>query len=102
MQRDLPRQRWASFLRNHDQTRTLTELGGEVGRARLAASLLLTLPGIPFVHYGEEIGMTGSKSDGDPRLRTPMQWARRAGAGFTSGTAWQPLETYVLDLSRTN
>ncbi|MBI4410387.1 MAG: DUF3459 domain-containing protein [Gemmatimonadetes bacterium] len=91
VQRELPRRRWASFLRNHDQTRTLTDLRGDVGRARLAASLLLTLPGIPFVYYGEEIGMTGSKSDGDPRLRTPMHWARRPGVGFTSGTAWEPL-----------
>lgn len=93
-QRDLPPGRWASFLRNHDQTRTLTELQGDgVGggaRARLAATLLLTLPGIPFVYYGEEIGMTGSKPD--PRLRTPMHWARKEAAGFTDGTPWEPLQ----------
>ena len=56
----------------------MTALGGDVARAKLAATLLLTLPGLPFVYYGEEIGMTGDKPD--PRLRTPMQWAARPGA----------------------
>lgn len=89
-QRDLPPGRWASFLRNHDQTRTLTELQSDVARARLAATLLLTLPGIPFVYYGEEIGMTGAKPD--PRLRTPMHWSRQPAAGFTRGQPWEPLQ----------
>jgi alpha-amylase len=57
----LPQGRWSTFLRNHDQNRTMTDLGGSYDRARVAASLLLTLPGTPFVYYGEEIGMTGSK-----------------------------------------
>jgi alpha-amylase len=82
--------RWSPFLRNHDQTRTLTELGGDVPRAKLAATILLTLPGLPFVYYGEEIGMTGGKPD--PRLRTPMQWSPGPGAGFTEGLAWEPLQ----------
>ncbi|MEE9577130.1 MAG: alpha-amylase family glycosyl hydrolase [Gemmatimonadota bacterium] len=89
LQRELPADRWSPFLSNHDQTRTLTQLGGSVARARLAATLLLTLPGVPFVYYGEEIGMTGDKPD--PRLRTPMQWSRAPGVGFTRGLAWEPL-----------
>jgi glycosidase len=52
--------------------------------------LLLTLPGLPFVYYGEEIGMTGDKPD--PRLRTPMHWSRGPAAGFTRGAAWEPLQ----------
>ncbi len=87
LQDTLPPYRWSPFLTNHDQTRTLTVLGGDVARAKLAATLLLTLPGLPFVYYGEEIGMTGDKPD--PRLRTPMQWAPGRGVGFTSGTAWE-------------
>src|SRR5439155_1207833 len=55
----LPAYRWSPFLTNHDQTRALTALGGDVARARIAATLLLTLPGLPFIYYGEEIGMTG-------------------------------------------
>jgi glycosidase len=90
LQQAVPDQRWALFLRNHDQTRTLTWLGGDVARAKLAASLLLTLPGIPFVYYGEEIGMTGDKPD--PRLRTPMHWSRRPAAGFSDGIPWEPLQ----------
>lgn len=89
IQRAIPADRWAPFLRNHDQTRTLTELGGDVARAKLAATILLTIPGLPFVYYGEEIGMTGNKPD--ERLRTPMHWRRARAAGFTTGSAWQPL-----------
>ena len=89
LQRAVPAERWSPFLRNHDQTRTLTELKGDVARNKLAVSLLLTLPGLPFVYYGEEIGMTGDKPD--PRLRTPMHWARKPAAGFTTGAPWEPL-----------
>jgi glycosidase len=87
LQDTLPAYRWSPLLSNHDGTRTMTVLGGDVARAKLAATLLLTLPGLPFVYYGEEIGMTGDKPD--PRLRTPMQWSPRPGAGFTSGTPWE-------------
>ena len=91
LQRELPAHRWSPFLRNHDQTRTLTVLGGDMTGAKLAATLLLTLPGLPFVYYGEEIGMTGDKPD--PRLRTPMHWDRSPAAGFTRGTPWEPLHS---------
>jgi len=87
LQDTLPAYRWAPFLTNHDQTRAMTQLKGDVARARLAATLLLTLPGLPFLYYGEEIGMTGDKPD--PRLRTPMQWNAGPGLGFTSGKAWE-------------
>jgi glycosidase len=90
-QREIPDHRWGMFLRNHDQTRTLTELQGDVARNKLAVSLMLTLPGLPFVYYGEEIGMTGSKSSGDERLRTPMHWSETGAAGFTTGQPWEPL-----------
>jgi len=89
LQEAVSNERWSPFLRNHDQTRTLTVLEGNVERAKLAASLLLTLPGVPFIYYGEEIGMTGDKPD--PRLRTPMHWNRGPSAGFTAGMPWEPL-----------
>ncbi|MBI2402659.1 MAG: DUF3459 domain-containing protein [Gemmatimonadetes bacterium] len=87
LQDTLPPYRWSPILSNHDGTRAMTALGGDVARAKLAATLLLTLPGLPFVYYGEEIGMTGDKPD--PRLRTPMQWSPRPGVGFTSGTPYE-------------
>jgi len=52
LQDTLPAYRWSPFLSNHDQTRVLTALGGDVTRAKLAATLLLTLPGLPFIYYG--------------------------------------------------
>jgi glycosidase len=87
LQDTLPAYRWSPFLSNHDGTRTMTALGGDVARAKVAATLLLTLPGLPFVYYGEEIGMTGDKPD--PRLRTPMPWSQGPGVGFTKGTPWE-------------
>lgn len=87
LQDTMPPYRWSPFLSNHDGTRVMTLLGNDVPSAKLAATLLLTLPGLPFVYYGEEIGMTGDKPD--PRLRTPMQWRPRTGVGFTTGQAWE-------------
>lgn len=87
LQDTLPAYRWSPILSNHDGTRSLTVFGGDLARARVAATLLLTLPGLPFIYYGEEIGMTGDKPD--PRLRTPMQWSPRSGVGFTTGTPWE-------------
>ncbi|HEY2855784.1 MAG TPA: alpha-amylase family glycosyl hydrolase [Gemmatimonadaceae bacterium] len=90
MQASVPNDRWSPFLRNHDQPRTRTELGGDMRKARLASFLLLTMPGVPFVYYGEEIGMIGSKPD--ERIRTPMQWRAGHADGFTTGTPWESLQ----------
>jgi alpha-amylase len=90
LQRNVPAERWSPFLRNHDQVRTLTVLGGDVERNKLAVTMLLTLPGLPFVYYGEEIGMTGNKPD--ERLRTPMQWSGAPNGGFTTGKPWALLQ----------
>ena len=90
LQERLPRDRWAVFVRNHDQARSRTAVGGDLRRARLATTVLLTMPGLPFLYYGEEIGMVGNKPD--ERLRTPMQWSALAGGGFTRGTPWERLQ----------
>lgn len=85
-----PANQSAAFLGNHDQARIMTELRGDVAAAKLAAFLLLTGPGTPFVYYGEEVGMTGTKPD--ERIRTPMRWTPEAvTAGFTTGTPWEAL-----------
>jgi alpha-amylase len=44
---------------------------------------------VPFIYYGEEIGMMGVKPD--ENLRLPMQWSPEPGGGFTSGRPWRPL-----------
>ena len=97
LQDTLPPYRYSPFLSNHDGTRVVTLLGNDIPRAKQAATLLLTLPGLPFVYYGEEIGMTGDKPD--ERLRTPMQWAPRTGVGFTTGKEWEAPQ--VDSLTRT-
>ncbi|MEM7802886.1 MAG: alpha-amylase family glycosyl hydrolase, partial [Chloroflexota bacterium] len=80
---------YATFITNHDQNRVMSEFDGDFNKGRLAASLLLTTPGIPFVYYGEEIGMTGVKPDEDIRL--PMHWSSAdSQVGFTTGTPWRP------------
>ena len=83
-------ERFSPFLRNHDESRARTELGGSMAKQKVASFLLLTLPGLPFVYYGEEIGMIANKPD--ERLRTPMQWTNEPGAGFTTGKPWQQLQ----------
>lgn len=90
LQNAMPQWRWAPFLRNHDGTRTRTEFNGDMARARIASFLLLTMPGLPFVYYGEEIGMIGNKPD--ERLRTPMQWTAAPGGGFTTVKPWQQFQ----------
>ncbi|HEX2994738.1 MAG TPA: alpha-amylase family glycosyl hydrolase [Anaerolineales bacterium] len=84
---DMPDFNFATFLTNHDQNRLMSVLRGDVGKAKAAATLLLTSPGTPFIYYGEEIGMQGVKPDEDIRL--PMQWSAQANAGFTTGTPWR-------------
>lgn len=74
------------FLTNHDMNRTMSELGGDVNHAKMAASLLLTLPGAPFIYYGEEIGMEGQKPD--ERIREPMRWFKEA--NHAGETRWEP------------
>ena len=86
----MPNAQYASFLTNHDQDRAMSQLYGEVDKAKVAAALLLTSPGVPFIYYGEEIGMVGKKPDEDIRL--PMQWGSEANAGFTTGTPWRSLD----------
>jgi alpha-amylase len=79
----------ATFLTNHDMDRVMSMLRGDTGKAKLAAAVLMTAPGVPFVYYGEEIGMTGQKPD--EMIRTPMQWSAGANAGFSAGTPWEPV-----------
>jgi len=84
-----PEGNFSTFLSNHDQQRIMSLYDGNLEKAKLAALIYLTGPGVPFIYYGEEIGMTGNKPD--ENLRTPMQWSAEANSGFTSGTPWQPL-----------
>lgn len=71
-----------TFLSNHDQNRYIESLARSHTRAKIAVNLLFTLPGIPFVYYGEELGMIGKKPD--ENIREPFYWAE----GSEYNTAW--------------
>ena len=86
----MPDYGFSTFLSNHDQERVSDLYGGDDGKSKQAAFVYLTGPGIPFVYYGEEIGMLGAKPD--PNIRTPMQWNAEKLAGFTTGTPWRELQ----------
>ena len=79
---------YGAFLTNHDQDRVASVLGSDPAALRTAADLLLTGPGVPFIYYGEEIGMTGRKPD--ERIRTPMRWDDSTpAAGFSTHAPWE-------------
>jgi alpha-amylase len=80
----------ALFITNHDQPRP--KYFGNL-KARSAADLLLTLPGTPFLYYGEEIGMPNGPSNADENKRTPMRWDETANAGFSSRSPWYGFST---------
>jgi len=109
----LPEGAWPNFtLSNHDQPRHYWRYrAGDrtEARARVAAAMLLTIRGTPFIYYGEEIGMTCRRIPrhalrdplgistwpfgflGRDPERTPMQWDGSEGAGFTRGRPWLPV-----------
>jgi alpha-amylase len=89
MDRLYPHGMFATFIRNHDLPRTMHELGGSIPKAKLAAAIQFALPGVPFVYYGEELGISATKPD--PCLRAPMHWDDGKHSGFSEATPWQPL-----------
>jgi glycosidase len=68
----------ATLLDNHDMTRFLFLARGDRRRLKLAATLLMTLPGTPVIYYGTEVGLSqrndGSMENAEARL--PMLWGR--------------------------
>lgn len=66
-----------NLLGSHDTSRILTELGGNVQAAMLAAVVQFTWVGIPSIYYGDELGMEGGA---DPENRRGMEWQRATSA----------------------
>ena len=95
---------------NHDNPRLASRFG--VKQARLIGLMLLTLPGIPVVYNGDELGMENGDIAPDqikdpfelqtPGLglgrdpgRTPIQWTNEKYAGFSNVEPWLPVSKNV-------
>lgn len=61
-----------NFLSTHDIERVFYLLEGNFNFIKLAIVLSLTLPGVPLIYYGDEVGLDGS---GDPDNRRPLPWS---------------------------
>lgn len=94
-------------LGNHDQTRIASKFG--MAQAKALAVMQLTLPGIPAVYYGEELGMLdvdvseddvrdtfsgGAGFDARDKYRTPMRWDSSEYVGFSTTKPWLPIGEY--------
>ncbi|MDP8256019.1 MAG: alpha-glucosidase [Candidatus Alcyoniella australis] len=120
-----PEDGWPAYvLSNHDVPRHIGRLGGYAiynhrphafDRARVCAAMLLCLRGTPFMYYGEELGMTNRwwprsavrdplghlawpLYQGRDASRTPMLWQPGAGAGFSAGEPWLPIDQQADEL----
>lgn len=92
------------YLREYDETKNIGYISIPTGNHDLprisymrdkrelevAYAFVMTMPGVPFVYYGDEIGMDylpdiPSKEGGFNRTgsRTPMQWEKGKNAGFS-------------------
>ena len=74
---------------NHDTTRPRYNLGED--ELKIAYAMIFTMPGVPFLYYGDEIGMRyldlPTKEGGYTRTgsRSPMQWDGSDNLGFSKG-----------------
>jgi len=116
---------WPTYVwSNHDVRRFISRFPwlsrhAALARARVAAALLLTLRGTPFIYYGEELGLPEAYVPysrlkdppgrrfwpfylGRDGCRTPMQWSAAHQAGFTTGRPWLPVQANyrVLNVER--
>ncbi|WP_075717390.1 alpha-amylase family glycosyl hydrolase [Roseburia sp. 499] len=84
------------MIGNHDMDRVATRVNSEE-KAKLAATIQFTLPGTPFIYYGEEIGQLGQKPD-DNR-REPFDWYANADGDYMTKMTdafFNPTLTYVV------
>ena len=73
----------ATKLTNHDEDRAASLLGRDEAKCRLAAAVLLTAQGSPYIYYGEELGLYGTKQNGDEYVRGPMPWGDATTTAYT-------------------
>lgn len=77
----------APFLTNHDMGRVSNALVSDITKMKMAAGLLMTMNGSPYIYYGEEIGMS-SKGKTDENKRVAFIWSKEGKTpGMTNGPA---------------
>ena len=73
-------------------------LDGGRRQMELLHSLLFSMPGSPFLYYGDEIGMGDNVHLGDRRgVRTPMQWSGDRNAGFSRAESSALFSPVIVD-----
>ena len=103
-----PNHYFERFLSNHDLDRPATQLEGATGPLdallKEMATIVLTVPGMPVVYYGEELGKKGKRDkytgkeewDHDEFIREPMSWFESLSFTGDKMTAWN------IDFAKTN
>jgi glycosidase len=111
---------------NHDRRRSMALVGNDVRKMKLLVLLQMTVRGIPFTYYGEELGIpkptlpmrTGldplaqrykaipqfmvnwsGQSLNRDECRTPMLWDSTAHAGFSTARPWLPVSEGYSELN---
>ena len=91
----------ATKLSNHDEDRTRSKLNKDLNRCKLAATVLLTASGEPYIYYGEEIGIYGTKERDDQYVRSRMLWGDNYTTDYTKGNNIDAtMEDAVGDVSK--
>ncbi len=80
------------FIANHDTDRAAGYLTPESGNMQMAANLYILGPGSPFIYYGEELGMRGSRGSAntDANRRLAMVWGDGDSVKDPEGTTYDP------------
>ena len=92
-----------AFIANHDTDRAAGYLSPANGQMQMAANLYLLGPGSPFIYYGEEIGMKGSRGGAhtDANRRLAMLWGDKdtvkdpVGADYAASAQGAPLSSQL-------
>lgn len=91
----------AVFLSNHDMPRSALAFSGDLRGEKAGAMIYLTMPGNPFIYYGEEVGIMGGSSN-DGTYRSSMPWSYEDTKGRceeTPGVADNTFEEYSPEQS---
>lgn len=75
----------APFLSHPNLARVAREVNEQRSALQVAVPILLTLPGMPVLYYGDELGMTVNEIRGETSRRSPFPWTAAAPLhGFTT------------------